>query len=232
MKNYLLLFFCFLLFSQDSVGQYKKIFKETFRNNKNGWKLYNDSDFIVQIRHGKLYIQKLGLNRKRNGCLWYNKSIPHFDTKKNFSIFFYAKVLSYGDIFNAIDLQWGNPLNYENRSDKNSTLYQISISPTDIRLALFESNKGWTYFDRLNTPLSDEWAKDDEEADETDISSLLRKGKFNKYEIDHIDKDIFIKINDKIVYKNTITNISGNSIGIQQCLKSAWKIDKLLIKQE
>ena len=89
MKYFLIL----LVFSSaNTFAQSKIIFKEKFNNNKRHWKLQNDSDFVVRIDSGKLYIEKLGVNKIRNGCLWLRKAIPYFNTAKDFSITFFAAV--------------------------------------------------------------------------------------------------------------------------------------------
>jgi Secretion system C-terminal sorting domain len=42
---------------------------------------------------------------------------------------------------------------------------------------------------------------------------------------------IILKINDQQYFKQYANPISGNAIGFQGCLKSAWEIDKIIVKQ-
>ena len=229
MKYFLIL----LVFSSaNTFAQSKTIFKEKFNNNKRHWKLQNDSDFVVRIDSGKLYIEKLGVNKIRNGCLWLRKAIPYFNTAKDFSITFYSKVLFYKDIFPIIDMQWGN---LSVAGDCNivlcDSLYQLELSPTGaVRAAYFR--KGWTYYAWSDKPvINDNYEKDIYYGNKQDMSALIKKDQFNKYEIIQQSDTLWVKVNKVLLYKRKIKVIGGNSIGIQQCLKTAWQIDKIIIKQ-
>ena len=70
----------------EALGQDRILLKEDFKNNKNKWRVQNDSDFIVYVKKGKLHLEKLYKNFDRRGCLWYYKSIPGFNTLNNFHI--------------------------------------------------------------------------------------------------------------------------------------------------
>jgi hypothetical protein len=210
MKIYFFILIIFLVF-QNSYGQHKVIFKDKFANNKNGWKLYHDSDFVVKVYEGKLYIEKLEKNRIRNGCLWYNKIMPNLDLKNDFAIIFYAKALTYGDIFKAFDIQWGN-LNNCDTCNVTGNIYQIDFSPNQVRLASFNSEKGWNYFE-ASTKYK---VKKHPNSDERPLKNLIKAGKFNKYKIKQIGNLILIYINNKEVFRKEIILIGGNTIGIQQ----------------
>src|ERR1035437_3030412 len=210
MKYVLLLF---LITASVSVcGQQKIIFKENFNNNRKKWKLYNDSDFVVKIDKGKLHIQKIEINRQRNSCLWYSKKIPKLNTLNDFTIIFSAKILSYGDILDEIDMQWGK-LNECDTCNKIDSLYQVEFGSTRLRFSYF-FNRHWTYF---------QWSGP--------YSNLFKSNGFNKYEIAQTGDSVIIKINNSEVYKAKLKRISGHNIGVQECLKNSWEVDKLLIKQ-
>ncbi|MBP6022082.1 hypothetical protein [Ferruginibacter sp.] len=224
---------CLLLcITATTFGQSKIIFKERFSNNKRHWKLQHDSDFVVKIDSGKLYIEKFGVNKIRNGCLWLRKAIPGLNTARDFSITFYAKVLFYKDIFPMIDMQWGNLCVKDNYSVfACDSLYQLEMKPTgNVRMAYFR--KGWTYYPWSDRPTTnDTEEKDIYFSNKQDLSALIKQNKFNKYEIIQQADTLSVKINKVLVYKRKIKVIGGNSIGIQQCLKTAWQIDKLIIRQ-
>jgi len=200
------------------------VFKETFSNNRNEWKIYNNKDFKVDIDKGKLYIEKLVKNRTSNGCLWYAKRIKNFDTSKDFSITFYAKVIDWDDVSNSVDIQWGK-INDDRNKNKisNDSLYQMDISESAIRLSYFTTKNYWTYYD---------WSYFLHFPGRQPFSTAFKRNKFNKYEIIQKNNILTIKVNNKIVYLKTLDLlVKGSSIGFQQCLKSSWEIDKLIIKQ-
>jgi hypothetical protein len=183
-----------------------------FLAKNNRWN-QNNPEFNVAIDSGKLHIEKLKVNKISNGCLWYKKRIDNFNALYGFSITFYAKILSYGDIFNAIDMQWGI------MEPGSNSLYQVDIAPTGIRLAYFENGTGWNYFDHFQPN------------EGIESSEMLPKSVFNKIEIKQFGDSLLVSINDKLFYKRRIKRIAGNSIGIQQCLKGAWEIDSLVVRQ-
>ena len=215
-QNFTLLLLCF--FTLTATSQ-KKIFDEDFKNNKNGWRLRNDSNFVVDIRNGMLHIEKLQKNFVSRGCLWYNKQIPGLDTRNDFSLVLYAKFLS-GDDGNQIDFQWGNrltPVVPGKPKPANNNLYQLNFKITgELRFEYFDNN--WTFFVWKEFP------------------ELLGEGfdpkAINKYEIIQKDSLVIFKINDKEVWKHAYEPIAGNSIGFQQCLKTAWEIDRIIIRQD
>jgi hypothetical protein len=226
---------CLLLcITETAFGQSKIIFKERFSNNKRHWKLQHDSDFVVKIDSGKLYIEKFGVNKIRNGCLWLRKAIPGLNTARDFSITFYARVLFYGEAFRMIDMQWGNLGVSDNYGlSASDSLYQLEITPTgSVRPSYFRRGKGWTTYAWSDKPTrNDAEEKDIYFANKQDLSAVIQQNKFNKYEIIQQADTLSVKINKVLVYKRKIKVIGGNSIGIQQCLKTAWQIDKLIIRQ-
>ena len=211
--------FLISLFTLTAFSQ-KKIFEDDFNNNKNGWKLRHDSNFLVDIRNGALHIEKFQKNFVSRGCLWYNKNIPGLNTLNDFSITLYAKFLSGGDLFDWIDFQWGNRLEPKDLSKpktSSNSLYQLSFIITgEVKLDYFDNN--WTYFVRKNI--------------KTLLGEKFDAKKINKYELVQKDSLIIFRVNDKDVLKQFCNPIAGNSIGFQQCLKTAWEIDRIVIRQQ
>lgn len=205
---YSLFFFLLLLLqflSIDTFGQ-KKLLEDNFKNNKNEWKLRNDSNFLVEINDGVLHIEKREKNFISRGCLWYSRNIPGLNTQKDFSVTFWAKYISGGDIFDMIDFQWGESGKSVN-GKLSSNLYQLSFHlKGEVKLDYF--NRNWTYFVRKK------------------IDPLQDKGfdpkRLNKYELEQRDSFVIFRVNDKEVLKQFYQPIAGSSIGIQQCLKAAW----------
>ncbi|MBD0725001.1 hypothetical protein B6A10_07405 [Flavobacterium sp. L1I52] len=218
---------CFVLLT--SLFSCKTIFSEDFNNNDNNWELYKDNkEFLVNIAEGKLHIEKFSLNRINNGCLWYKKEIKNFDTSKDFSIQFMAKIIKFEDVVNHIDFQWGDLNGNQKR------LYQIEFGTSGlIRLNYFD--KGWSYLFEKNLPIkytsSNQFSVQLKNKDKT-VYYPVNANAFNKYEIIQKGNYCTIKINDIKVLSKKIKIITGNSIGIQQCLRSSWEIDKIVIKQQ
>jgi hypothetical protein len=209
-----LLTFTFL--QQVAFSQDKVLLKDDFRNNKNHWQLEHDSSFLVTIKNGSLILQKFKKNYIDRGCLWYRKPIEGFNTLNNFSITLYAKFLSGGDIFDAIDLQWGN-LEDNNRGGEAGGLYQLNLYYKG-ELALNYFDTSWTYFVKKQIKHS--------------LDSLsFEPKKMNKYELVQLDGFVIFKINNVEIFKQLTPPIKGNSFGFQDCLKSAWEIDTILVKQ-
>ena len=214
---YLLFVLCFI--SLNAFAQ-KKIFDEDFKNNKNGWRLRNDSNFVVDIRNGMLHLEKLQKNFVSRGCLWYNKQIPELDTKNDFSLVIHAKFLTGDDVGNWIDFQWGNrltPVVPGKPKPANNNLYQLNFKITgELRFEYFDNK--WNFYVRK------------------DFRELLGQGfdakAINKYEIIQKDSLVLFKINDIEVWKHACEPIAGNSIGFQQCLKTAWEIDHIIIRKD
>lgn len=189
---------------------------DDFENNKNGWRQRHDSNFRVAVENGVLHLEKFGKNFISRGCLWYNKTIPGLNTLNDFSITFYASFVSGGDIFDAMDIQWGESMRRENDRIV-SGLYQLMFMHRgEVKLDHF--NRSWTYFVRKN------------------IKTLLGEGfnpkESNKYELIQKDSFLIFRINGKEVMNQHYSPVAGNSIGFQQCLKSAWEIDKIIVRQE
>ena len=204
------------------------IFKETFDDNRNNWNLNEDySDFSVDISEGNLNIEKHSKNRIKNGCLWLNKPIENFSTSKDFSIIFSAKILSYDDVFNGIDFQWGEMKD----PNQKRQLYQINFSVYgDIYLDYFEND--WTRLTRKKLVSKTKSYKKIEGVENSNQYYPAKTKEYNKYEIAQIGDSCFIYINNINVLSEKINVVKGNCIGIQQCLKSSWKIDYLIIKQK
>jgi hypothetical protein len=206
---------CLIGATVNICAQPKTIFKDDFKNNRHHWKLYDDSDFVVNIREGKLHIEKKEINRIRNGCLWYSKKIPKLNTLKDFEIIFFAKISPDGENLYSIDMQWGQ-LNDCDSCDRKNNLYQFDFRPERVRLSMFSTSlkPRWLYFNWSNSP-----------------SNIFKPNDFNKYEIQQIGDFVLVKINNTIVDRRNIKTISGESIGILNCLKNSWEIDKIIIKQ-
>jgi Secretion system C-terminal sorting domain len=212
--------FCFCLISlyTAAYSQPETLLEDDFKKNKNAWKLQKDANFLVDINNGVLHLEKFEKNFTSRGCLWYNKTIPGLNTLKDFSITMYARFVSGGDIFDMIDLQWGA----RDKTDvtggrKKDSLYQLSfLLKGEVKLDYF--NYKWSYYVRKNI-------KTILDSDE------FKAGSFNKYELMQKDGFVIFSVNDKELLKQLYDPIPGNSIGFQQCLKSAWEIDKIIIRQ-
>lgn len=214
MKRFFLLI---LVFTQcQAFGQGKILLKDDFKHNKNKWTLKKNSDFLVEIKAGVLHLEKFEKNRKRNGCLWYSKTVPQLNTLKNFSITLFAKFVSGGDIGELIDLQWGTR-NKLASGRITGGLYKLSFHRQGrVDLDYFDTH--WSYFVKK------------------DINPALLKDfdftNINKYELIQNNGFVILKVNDQEVLKQFTKPIPGNTIGFQQCLKSAWEIDKIIVRQE
>lgn len=180
---------------------------DNFDNNENNWKMINNKNFLVENENGVLHIEKFEKNRISNGCLWYSKSFEKLDTSKDFSISFDARFISYDDIYNAFDFQWGN---------MDSTSYQLSVS-IDGKFKLKS-------FNRIASPQL-RWT----DIAENEKAGLIKLDDFNHIQIIQIDGKCFILINKKVVLKTKI-NCSGKQIGFQECLKVAWELDNFKIR--
>lgn len=212
------LFYALLLFLAFRTPAYsqKIILKDDFKNNKNGWKLQHDSSFRVDIKNGVLHVEKFKKNFISRGCLWYQKSIPGFNTQNDFSMTIYAKFLSGGDIIDMIDFQWGQREKVV-KGKLSSRLYQLSFMMNgEVKLDYFD--KGWTYFVRKKI--------------KTLLGNEFDPKRINKYELEQKDSFIVFKVNNQEVLRQFYHPVAGNSIGFQQCLKTAWEIDKIVVRQQ
>ncbi len=211
------LLFFLLIASLPSAAlcQDKVLVSENFKNNKKGWCLQKDSSFSVEINEGVLRWEKFTKNFDDRGCLWYRQDIKGFNTLQDFSITIVAKFLSGGDHTDLFDLQWGA---WDKQIQSKATgIYQLNFFlKGDVKLDYF--NKGWNYSLR-------------QQAKELLEKKLYLPNQYNKYEIIQKDGFIIFNINDKQYFKQFVSPISGNSIGIQGCLKSAWAIDKIIVRQ-
>lgn len=218
MKVKVLVLLVFLGFST-CFGQQNVILKEDFEGFENNWQFINTKEFKVNQEAGKLSIRKATENRIMNGCMWYKKTVPSFNTDKNFSIEFEAKSITSEFASSCFDFIWGKIQEYD--GTRKLSIYQIDFNLTKVRLAKFDLFKGWKYY---------EWSN---ELKDSSLSAFkIERGNFNKFEIVQKDNIIMVKVNNTLVYKMPIElqNI-GSEIGFQQCLKSEWEIDNIVIKQ-
>jgi hypothetical protein len=215
-----------------AYAQQSIIFEDDFNDNKNNWKLFSNSQFAVNIEHSALHIQKYEKNISSRGCLWLSKEIPGFNTSTDFSITFYAKMLSSDDLFSLIDFQWGFRNDYGKNINGRDSLYQANFI-LDGRVDLNYFDKKWNYLYKTSLP--------DTSIKLTTASRIVKKDNyplpylkdaFNKFEIIQKDDSCIIKVNDVELLHKPIRRIYGNSIGIQHCLKSAWQMDRLIIRQD
>ncbi len=201
-------------------GQDKIVFAEKFKaNNKNHWTIINDKEFSVQISNKSISFKKVHKNRENNFCLWYKKNISTFQSENNFKISFDAIIQSADDIINGFDFQWGMLEDSTLNSNLTTSLYQLDFSLKDVRLSKFDNISGWTYFD------SETYHKKDTKR------FFLKLGKKYKYSIEQIDSNLKVSINNIVVYEFKINKLFGHDIGVQQCLKSSWKLKNLVIRQ-
>lgn len=185
----------------------KLVVKENFSNNRNNWQLIKDSNFYVGFAKGALHIEKLERNRINNGCMWYSKNFEEFDASRNFLISFDARFISYDDVFNGFDFQWGS---------RDSILYHLAVN-TD----------GWCILERFNNQVHprNRWTR----IDETFNTGLIRLNDNNRVDIIYLNGECTIMINKKQVLQAKI-KCSGKQIGFQGCLKVAWEFDNLRIR--
>ncbi|MDB5193246.1 MAG: hypothetical protein JWQ96_2809, partial [Segetibacter sp.] len=173
----------FLCFVNSTFCQQTIIMDETFDNNNNNWKVFSDSNFKVKIEGGLLHLQKYEKNRINKSCLWYKKEIPNFNTSTDFSITFYAKVLSTDDLFNLVDLQWGFRNAGEGSINRNDSLFQVEfVMDGQVRLNYFD--KKWNHLKWINSTDTAKtgdptWRKDRN----TRYVYPYKSEVFNKYEI-------------------------------------------------
>lgn len=205
----------FVFFLGKAIAQEKIIFKENFKNNSNQWRIKDNKDFKVSIINGKLKLEKKFINFTNRGCQWQTQNIKGFNTERDFSISFKANYISGGDHTDMIDFQWGNAITQGKGNSRE--IFQVDFDfKGKIRLAFF--NNAWNYMVYK------------------DISHILRnqnfdKTKSNTYELKQENERLIVKINNVIVLTHKINPIKGSHIGMQQCLKSVWEMDDLVIKQ-
>jgi hypothetical protein len=220
-RNYLLLIlsFCF----STVFGQDKTIFSDDFADgNKNNWRLIDNDEFTVKIKKHAISFDKKHKNKEKNGCLWYKKEIPNFQSNNDFKMTFDATIISCGDIFNGFDIEWGTLKDTSSKSRIKTSLYQLDFSLSKVRLAKFDDTSihRWTYYNS-----SDYLKKDSTE------HFRLKLGKKYKYTIEQIGSKLKVSINKIVVYEKDIEPQAGNCIGVQLCLKNNWKMKNLVIKQ-
>lgn len=214
MKRSLFIAFLLITFKINSFSQNKIIFEDDFNNNKNDWQLRNDSNFLIEIKNGVLHLEKYQKGRIKTSCFWHHKTIPAFNTLHNFSITLVTRFLSNGNN-ELVNMQWGNR-NNSSSEKKDYNFYSLGFMlQGEVKLNYFDSN--WTFFARKN------------------IKTILNEinfnpKQFNKYEYAQKDGFIIFSINNHQLIKQQCKPIPGNNIGFQQCLKSAWEIDKITIR--
>ncbi|MDD4968018.1 MAG: hypothetical protein PHT07_01170 [Paludibacter sp.] len=205
-----LLFVSFLTFScVDYVkvieSKTRVAFIEKFDNDSNKWEQVHNREFLVENTNGLLHIEKFKKNRISNGCLWYRKAFESLNTRNDFEISFDAKYISYDDIYNALDIQWGN---------MDSVSYQLTVCPDgDFRFNKFDkfATSRWTYISKIVIP------------------GLIKKNDFNRIQIIQLNRKCIILVNKKIVFKENV-DCEGNQIGFQECLRVAWGFDNFIIR--
>lgn len=209
---FFLMFLSLTAFGQDTV-----LFKDDFQDNRNNWKLWeNSKEFYVNIEQGVLHLEKRNKNFDSRGCLWYSQKIDGFDTSKDFSIVLVGKFVSGGDIFEALDIQWGTLA--EKNISTQSTLYQLNFFlDGNVRLDFFQSK--WDNFNKVNVK---------EKLEEIAFNPEV----FNKYEVSQESGFIRFKINGYEVFKQYVVPVKGNAIGFQHCLKCVWEIEELEVVQK
>jgi hypothetical protein len=215
-----------------ATAQEAILFQDDFNDNKNNWNLHNDSNFLVKIENGALHLQKYEKNFIKRGCLWLSQEIPGFNTSTDFSITFYAKMIRSDDLFNLIDFQWGFRNFFGTNINGRDSMYQADFI-LDGRLHLNYFDKKWNYLYKIVLPDTTKKVANTTPIVRNENYALpYRKDAFNKFEIIQKGDTCIIKVNDIEVLNKPIRKIYGNSIGIQQCLKSQWQMDKIIIRQD
>ena len=184
------------------------VISDDFSDNSNNWKLVNSTEFKVNVDSGRLHIEKLKKNFDSRGCLWYRRNIEKFNTANDFSISFDASIVSSDDIFESIDFQWGNI--------NESSFYQLMMS-----------SDGVIKLDKFNVELQSRWSTVDSQR----VQDLLDKRKINHIRICQLGNRCIVYVNNREVLNTTIEIILGSDIGVQGCMKVAWNMDNLVIKQ-
>ena len=217
----LVLIFISFVLCATAFGQRRIIFKDNFVDNRNYWTIVKDNEFYVNISHHAITFKKKHKNRVNNGCLWYKKTIPKFKSENNFIITFNANILSADDVTDGFDFQWGMIDETGANTQRKTSLYQIDFELTKVRLSKFDNLQGWTYYD---------WS--DNFGSSIDSNFVLKYGTVYRYEIKQIGTMLFVSINNKVVYTIPIVTQKGKNIGVQQCLKSTWRMSKFCIRQK
>lgn len=207
------------LCTQIVAAQQKIIFHDRFKRNKNKWPIISDEDFSVTIKDRAIIFEKKEKNSVKNGCLWYSKPISKFKTDKDFHISFDSQILYWDDIFNAFDFQWGL-IDETDTLNTKRVIYQLDFANDAVRLSKFEQGKGWQYYN---------WSSSYSKS--FNSTFLLQPQTTNKIDVIQKENFLLVSINDVNVYQIAIEPLKGNSIGIQQCLKSKWVMRNLKIRQ-
>ena len=183
------------------------IFSDNFDNNKNGWPITDNNQFLVKVENGVLNIKKYNTKADNGGCLWLVKAIRGFNARNNFQISFDAHFIKAKDSYNAIDVQWGNI---------QTDSYQFSFTDDgQIMLRRYTENKSPRWIPIASTVMN----------------NLVNKQESNRIVIRQIDGNCIVCINDIEVMHTRIESIPGNCIGIEECWKVAWQMDNLEIRQ-
>jgi hypothetical protein len=170
-------------------------------NNTNVWSIYDSKDSLSdESKSFKKYFN--------NGEFWY-REIENFNTSKNFSIAFTAKINNFIDADCCIDLQWGD-LNIAKK------LYKISFYTTEtIRLDYFDMEWTSLYKNELTSK----------------PGNPLKFNELNHYEVLQKGDSCLVYINKIKVFSEPIKAIGGKGIGIQQKQKNSWFIKKIELRQ-
>ncbi|TKC01391.1 hypothetical protein [Pedobacter cryotolerans] len=214
------LIICFLMIIYGSVSFAQKnlIFSDDFEDYENDWQEIKNKEFVVKQNQGKLFFSKANNNRIVNGCLWYKKTIPNFNTGQNFTIEFEAKGLSSEFKDYLFDIQWGRLQEFD--GVRKTAIYQLDFNTNRVRLSRLNKPKNWEYF---------RWSN--ELIDKSFSEFSLEYNILNKYEIIQQDGTLMVKINGKQVGKWIVEPLDGSEIGFQNCLKGEWELENIIIKQ-
>jgi len=216
------LIFSILLISSGlaATGQKKVIFRDHFRDNRNHWATRQQNEFSVNIKRSAIWLEKKTKNRINNGCLWLTETIPNLKTEQDFSISFKAVLNSWDDVVNHFDIQWGS-VKIDTAHRAQTQFFQLDFSADNVRLARYDGSakNPWTYSPSAPYPIIN------------GKPFRIHPGKMHRYTILQNNNILVVKIDNRVVYTLPIASVSGSSIGIQQCLKSNWRMNKLVIRQ-
>ncbi len=199
-------------------AQQQVVFEDDFSDHLQDWKMVSTKEFTVNQNQEVLNFSKKTSNRINHGCLWYKKTVRDFYAERDFSISFSANGLSSESDTQLFDFQWGKIQEYD--GIRRILIYQLDFTLNSVRLAKFESQKGWKYY-----------SSSIEQTDKSINRFSLERNKFYNYEISQQAQVLTVKINDKIVYVIPIEPILGSEIGCLQGYKGEWQLDNLVIKQ-
>ncbi|QOD62111.1 hypothetical protein H9I45_06625 [Polaribacter haliotis] len=170
MKNYLLILFLILAPFINAQVPIEYILEENFENNKNGWTLTNEKNFVSEIKDNNLYL--------KNETKYFKKASIKTDLnlKKDFKIETSIKLLS-GTNNNLLSLKFNKDAktkNYETHEEFG-----------------FTDNGYWKYLKKISFKYIENtgWLQ----------TTNIKPKEFNKLTILKINEKVFFLINDKPV---------------------------------